>query len=146
MRKTGFTLVEILIVVIILGILAAIVIPQFTSASTNAKQSSLVSDLQVIRSQLELYKTQHMDNYPAAASMVTLLTSRTDANGTVGTDPNLAPYGPYLQSFPVNPVNTKNTVGNGSSAPAADNAYGWWWNTSTNKFSPDDNGAGDANL
>ncbi len=53
-RKGGFTLVEILIVVIILGILAAIVIPQFTSASESAKASSLVSQMQTIRSQLEL--------------------------------------------------------------------------------------------
>ena len=44
----GFTLVEILIVVVILGILAAIVIPQFTEASTEAKLSSLCSDLQTI--------------------------------------------------------------------------------------------------
>ncbi|MHC4292957.1 MAG: type IV pilin protein, partial [Planctomycetota bacterium] len=52
--KKGFTLVEILIVVVILGILAAIVIPQFTDASTEAKISSLRSDLQMMRSQIEL--------------------------------------------------------------------------------------------
>ena len=40
-RKGGFTLVEILIVVIILGILAAIVIPNFTNASTDARRASL---------------------------------------------------------------------------------------------------------
>ncbi len=57
--KSGFTLVEILIVVVILGILAAIVIPQFTSASTEAKQSALVSNLQSVRSQIELYKIHH---------------------------------------------------------------------------------------
>ncbi|MFP4355534.1 MAG: prepilin-type N-terminal cleavage/methylation domain-containing protein [Phycisphaerae bacterium] len=42
---TAFTLVEILIVVIILGILAAIVIPQFASASDDAANSAFVSDL-----------------------------------------------------------------------------------------------------
>ncbi|MEE9370683.1 MAG: prepilin-type N-terminal cleavage/methylation domain-containing protein, partial [Sedimentisphaerales bacterium] len=59
--ESGFTLVEILIVVVILGILAAIVIPQFTDASTQAKESALASDIQMMRSQLELYKIQHND-------------------------------------------------------------------------------------
>ena len=51
-NKGGFTLVEILIVVIILGILAAIVIPQFTNASQDARKSSLSSQLQTVRSQI----------------------------------------------------------------------------------------------
>src|ERR1700710_973951 len=65
-RRTtrGFTLVEILIVVIILGILAAIVIPQFTNASQDARKSSLVSQLQTLRSQVSLYALQHQDQYP----------------------------------------------------------------------------------
>ena len=62
--RSGFTLVEILIVVVILGILAAIVIPQFTSASTEAKESALMSDIQSMRSQIELYKIQHNDLLP----------------------------------------------------------------------------------
>ena len=61
---SGFTLVEILIVVVILGILAAIVVPQFTNASQTAKASSLLSQLQSIRSQLELYQVQHNAVYP----------------------------------------------------------------------------------
>lgn len=48
-KPHGFTLVEILIVVIILGILAAIVIPQFTSASQNARVSGTLSTLQTLR-------------------------------------------------------------------------------------------------
>jgi prepilin-type N-terminal cleavage/methylation domain-containing protein len=47
--RKGFTLVEILIVVIILGILAAIVIPQFTQASTEARLSNLKTNLQTVR-------------------------------------------------------------------------------------------------
>jgi general secretion pathway protein G len=63
-NRKGFTLIEILIVVIILGILAAIVIPQFTNASQDARKNSLTSQLQTIRSQIELYKLQHRDQLP----------------------------------------------------------------------------------
>jgi prepilin-type N-terminal cleavage/methylation domain-containing protein len=54
--KRAFTLIEILIVVVILGILAAIVIPQFTDASEDAAESAARSTLQTARSQIELYK------------------------------------------------------------------------------------------
>ena len=63
--KKGFTLVEILIVVVILGILAAIVIPQFTNASVEAKTARIRTDLQTMRSQIELYKIQNNGTVPA---------------------------------------------------------------------------------
>lgn len=113
-RNSGFTLVEILIVVVILGILAAIVIPQFTDASQNARASSLVSQLQTIRSQLELYQVQHNGNYPDLANVGwTSLTRRTNAAGTVmadGDDPALYPFGPYLQQAPNNPYTNSSLV------------------------------------
>ncbi len=62
--RRGFTLIEILIVVVILGILAAIVIPQFSSASNEAAISSVRSQLQTLRSQVELYRVQN-GQYPA---------------------------------------------------------------------------------
>lgn len=57
-RRSGFTLIEILIVVVILGILAAIVIPQFTDAAQDAGASSARSQLQSLRSQIELHRVQ----------------------------------------------------------------------------------------
>ena len=131
--KSGFTLVEILIVVVILGILAAIVIPQFTEASTEAKTSSLCTDLQTMRSQIELYKIQHNDQLPGsgAASFVLALTGQTDIAGAVGTD-----YGPYLQKIPTNQFTDDETVGFDGTAGDASN--GWEFNTTTGAFHADD--------
>src|SRR3954465_3701348 len=91
--KGGFTLVEILIVVIILGILAAIVIPQFTNASTDARKNSLTSQLQTVRSQLELYKLQHNDKLPAFSGATGDLqwgqmTLQTDVSGSTTASSN----------------------------------------------------------
>lgn len=115
--RAGFTLVEILIVVVILGILAAIVIPQFTSASETAKGSSVVSQLQTIRSQLELYQVQHNGDYPTLAQMFGNLTTETEVSGAAG-DSSGNEFGPYLQQAPVNPF----TQG---AALAADNSADW---------------------
>jgi general secretion pathway protein G len=106
-RKGGFTLVEILIVVIILGILAAIVIPQFTSASQDARKNSLTSQLQTIRSQIELYKLQHLDKLPPvlqAGTGWTDMTNQSKADMTTGAT-TAFPFGPYLQSAPTNTLN-----------------------------------------
>jgi general secretion pathway protein G len=103
--RKGFTLVEILIVVIILGILAAIVIPQFTNASTEARESSLRSTLQTLRSQVELFKLQHLDRFPLAdldditsAWSWDMLTTKTDQDGTADANG----FGPYLQQKSTN--------------------------------------------
>lgn len=112
----GFTLVEILIVVIILGILAAIVIPQFTSATTDARNNSAQSLQNTLRSQLQLYRLQHNDQLPttftgvsdgstAAATAWSAMTSQSNADHSAGTA-----FGPYMQSTPVNPLNQLSTV------------------------------------
>jgi general secretion pathway protein G len=115
-RRTGFTLVEILIVVIILGILAAIVIPQFTNASQDARKNSLVSQLQTLRSQVELYKLQHLDQNPtglatageiAGPTAWAELLIRTDADQTANT---AGLFGPYLQTEPYNSLNSSSGV------------------------------------
>lgn len=153
-KNQGFTLVEILIVVIILGILAAIVIPQFTEASNDARESALQSDLQTVRSQLQLYRVQHLEKYPTditgvttSAKLVEQMTSRTDATGAVMPAGGVAanfPFGPYLQKFPTNAFVSGGTEGNvtlgTADAVPADGATGWYFNTTTGKFSANSDG------
>ena len=139
-RQKGFTLVEILIVVVILGILAAIVIPQFSEASSEARNSSVQSNLQMVRSQVELYKIQHNDTLPGAgtASFYKALTGKTDIAGAVDAS---GAYGPYMQTFPENALNTLGSnsdeseiviVSTGTRAASATD--GWAWDTSNGDF------------
>jgi len=134
LSRKGFTLVEILIVVIILGILAAIVIPQFTNASTDAKRSNMASQDQTIKSQISLYSLQHNDSAPPLATLFTNLGEITDVNGNVsGAAGFAAPgFGPYLQATPVNPLtNSSSVVAVGTAAALT---TGWYYNAATGEF------------
>ena len=144
-KRNGFTLVEILIVVVILGILAAIVIPQFSDASEQANLSSLTSNLQTVRSQIQLYKIQHNGALPGAGTAdftaaLTGVTSMAGATVAVGTS---GAVGPYLQAIPKNPYVTgadAATVVEGVVAPTVD-GKGWYFNTSTGAFNANDTAA-----
>jgi general secretion pathway protein G len=136
-RKPGsitnqaFTLVEILIVVVILGILAAIVVPQFANASSSAQSSSIKSSLQVIRSQIELYDAHH-SSYPTLAQLSAawnVLTQRTDVAGNVGTTDGVHVYGPYLKKMPMNPFENSSTV-----AATAAAGVGWVYDEATGRL------------
>jgi general secretion pathway protein G len=144
--EKGFTLVETLIVVVILGILAVIVIPHFTCASTEAKESALACDLQTIRSLIELYKFHHNGDLPGTQAGVDFrmaMTSKTNQDGVVdtsgGTDPTFK-FGPYMIKIPINPFNDLDTVE--LDGTAGDNSAGWNFVTvegdNQSLFQPDD--------
>ena len=116
-RNDAFTLIEILIVVMILGILAAIVVPQFGSASKDAKHASLVSTVQTLRGQIGMFRLQHNDWLPGATPLVgggatfdqatfwNQLTMFSDIAGNTNlTKTAVFDKGPYLLGIPTNPL------------------------------------------
>lgn len=127
MSNKGFTLVELIIVIIILGILAALAIPQFSASTDDAKKATLQGDLAVLRNAVSLYYHQHNSVYPGAVdeadgttqvkgtdagdAFVAQLTKYTNAAGKVSdTQDADFHYGPYLVAIPANPLATTDSV------------------------------------
>lgn len=158
-RRRAFTLVEILIVVVILGIIAAIVVPQFSNASQVSRENTLKDELRYLRTQIVVYQAQHSDQ-PAgyqnggiganpASLFVQQMTQYTDMSGnTSATQSSTYLYGPYLSKMPSNPLTGDATIkvvtGTGSMSP--DGTTAWIYNPTTasiivNSTGTDSNGA-----
>lgn len=155
--KKAFTLVEILIVVIILGILAAMVIPKLSTASNAARESMLLDDVRVMRSQMQVFKWQHYDvsagypnldptQTPTEAAFIAHMTMSTTQDGDTA-EPGTDGYscGPYLRSIAENPINGKNTVqmiaDDVAFPESADDSHGWVYKPATLEFAADATGA-----
>lgn len=121
MKNKAFTLVELLIVVAILGIMAAIVIPSFQGNVAQAKESASKTNLATMRTQIELYKLHHNSIPPgyvngSGAAVATVALQLIETTNVVGqtsssTVPTVQyPYGPYLKKIPKNPYNDLSAI------------------------------------
>jgi len=120
--KKAFTLFELMIVVAILGILAAIALPEFQSHTRQAREAAARDVLRILRNQIELYAAQHNGTPPGfpngdtTASPTYLhffsqITRATNKNGDIAIPGTPGyPLGPYLPEMPENPLNNKCTV------------------------------------
>ena len=130
-RRTGFTLVELLIVIVAMAILAGIVIPQVGAAIDDANESAMLSDLHSLTTAIERYRIDH-DGMPPddlTGQSLPQLTSSTDSYGNIGIGPDY-PFGPYmLGEIPVNPLNLSGAVFQAASAPpqSLETLSGWWY-------------------
>jgi general secretion pathway protein G len=109
MNRGAFSIVELVLVVIVIGIVAALAIPKFSAAAVNHDRVNLKTDLAVLRTAIEMYYHDHQA-YPgqqdagsdaaagSAAAVVLQLTRYTDAAGRVGEMRNEEfRFGPYLR-------------------------------------------------
>lgn len=126
--KKAFTLTEILIVVAILGILAAIALPTFRSHTQQAKESAAKDNLRILRQQIEIYAAQHNGIPPGYAA------------GGSGPPLEVTFYldlvlGNYISDRPKNPFNNLkaiNIIGDGEPFPPAPTGqYGWVYQPQT---------------
>jgi general secretion pathway protein G len=153
----GFTLVEILIVVIILGILAAIVIPQFSTASNEARSSMLADHMRIMRTQISVFEAQHigvppgypdgdLSQAPTEEAFISHITQFSNSSGDVSDTADAEyRYGPYFSRMPTNPLNNKATVeiiADGGEFPTeGDNSHGFIYQPSTMEFRADSPGS-----
>ncbi len=138
-RRGGFTLIEVLIVVVIMAVLAATIIPQFTNSSKDARESSIKFNLHSLRGLIEMYKLHHQGGLPSGANSLEQLTKATNASGAVGTAGPTYPYGPYVQgALPTNPFTNGNkvTLHTGTGLPTASGATdaGWIYRPATGEI------------
>ena len=146
----AFTLVEILIVVVILGILAAIAVPKLSNASHSARENTLKDDLRFLRTQIAVFNSQHRDTFPGYPGgdttgtptgdlFVDQLTLHTDDTCNTSATPSAAfKFGPYLTRMPDNPVNSFATITivDAAGTFTADGTTGWLYQPSTGKIAP----------
>jgi prepilin-type N-terminal cleavage/methylation domain-containing protein len=74
-RVNGFTLIEILIVVVVLGILAAITVPRFSDASNQAENAAAHSQFNVLRGQMAMYWVREGTGAPLGEDITEVIDS-----------------------------------------------------------------------
>lgn len=99
--QRGFTLIEIMVVVVIIGVLGAIVVPQFMSRPDQAKVTAASTDIQAISTALEMYRLDTF-NYPSTQQGLEALSKRPGGTPAVK---NWNAQG-YLKNMPLDPWGT----------------------------------------
>ncbi len=122
--NTGFSLLELMLVVVIIGMIAAIAIPRLSRGAAGAADASLSGSLAVLREAIDRYSAEHLGAFPTIARFERQLTWYSDDSGRVSrTRTTTYIYGPYLRKIPPLPVGRRK--GQTGVAAADATTIGW---------------------
>ncbi len=122
-RRAGFTLIELVVIIMILGILAGVAAPKLLKTSGNATDNGLKQTLAIVRDAIELYAADNGGQLPPCNA------TGSDFKGL------LSPQ--YVRGvFPTSPVGLKDSVVHPvtGASTTADNTSGWMYNTTNGTF------------
>ncbi|HEX8877373.1 MAG TPA: type II secretion system protein [Phycisphaerales bacterium] len=136
--RRAFSLLELVIVVVILGILAAIAVPRMSRSATNAADNAVAANLAILRNAVDLFSTEHGGTYPSLANLPNALTQYSDVAGTTfaaakDTATGVI-YGPYVRDIPALPVGANK--GKNTFTGTLGGSFGWVYDSSTGKIFP----------
>lgn len=115
-RQRGFTLIELVMVIVIIGVLSAIIVPNFLDYVGRSQAATTKANLQLLRTAIQNFRSDNGGTWPAANLS------------------NLAPT--YLPAIPEDGVNNSSAV-----VGTADGTGGWHWDTATRVLKPNLSGA-----
>lgn len=97
-QTRGFTILEMMVVVVIIGILASMVVPNLMGSQERANMQKAVSDINALETSLDMYKMDNYD-YPSTEQGLEALITETDMDPT----PRRFPEGGYVKRLPNDP-------------------------------------------
>ncbi|MGH7178270.1 MAG: type II secretion system protein [Tepidisphaeraceae bacterium] len=138
--RCGFSLIELVIVVVLIAIVGAIAIPRLASGAAGAGNSALVANLRLLRGAIDQYAAEHGGSFPGAGMIANQLTQFTDDQGNVSSTMTGAYiFGPYLRAIPALPLGTYKGATGIAALPAA--GVGWLYDPATGVINANVSGA-----
>lgn len=109
--QRAFSLIEVLIVVAILAVLAATLVPRFSSATNDARDAGLLHNWAGFKTQLQIYAADHFGEFPTLADEgLPQMLRATNHRGLMGDSGTTYPLGPYFLQSPVNPYDGSDKI------------------------------------